>query len=178
MPIETPGKRFGLRLQRSRVFGKHGHGKRTVVADLLITPLVDMFVIIVIFLLQSFSASGEILFMSKDIVLPSAKNGSEIDRAAIIQVSSDAVMVEGQQIALLADLGRDEYWNIPALEDKLRDLKKRYELVHSGTSDVFKGDINIQAHKNIDFKIIKRVSYSCNQAGYLTINYATLTSGE
>src|SRR5512140_3383614 len=131
MPIVTPGKRFSARLQRSRLFGKGAHGKRGMFADLLITPLVDMFVIIVIFLLQNFSATGEILFMSKDISLPEAVNGKDIDRSPVVQISNDAVMLEGEQIVLVSDLGRDEYWNIPALEEKLRDLKKRYEVMHS-----------------------------------------------
>ncbi len=173
MPIVQPGKRVGARLSKSRIFGKGAHGKKGMFADLLITPLVDMFVIIVIFLLQNFSATGEILFMSKDITLPEASNGRELDRAPVVQISNDSVMLEGEQIVLVADLGRDEYWNIPVLEEKLRDLKKRYEMIHQGDpASAFKGDINIQGDKAVQFKTIKRVMYSCNQAGYLNINFA------
>jgi biopolymer transport protein ExbD len=178
MPIVTPGKRYGARLQKSRLFGKGAHGRKTTFADLLITPLVDMFVIIVIFLLQNFSATGEILFMSKDISLPEAANGGEIDRAPVVQISGESVMLEGEQIALVADLARDEYWNIPALEEKLRDLKKRYEALHqSDPSGGFKGDVNIQAHRDVEFRTIKRVMYSCNQAGYANINFAVMGTG-
>ncbi len=178
MPIVQPGKRFGKRLSKSKVFGKNAHGKKGTFADLLITPLVDMFVIIVIFLLQNFSATGEILFMSKDISLPEAANGKEIDRAPVVQISNETVMLEGEQIALVSDLDRQEYWNIPALEEKLRDLRKRYEAIHQADpSGGFKGDINIQAHKEVQFKTLKRVMYSCNQAGYLNINYAVMAAG-
>lgn len=179
MPIVTPGKRVSPRLQRSKIFGKGAHGKKTTFADLLITPLVDMFVIIVIFLLQNFSATGEILFMSKEITLPEAMNGREIDRAPVVQISNDTVMLEGEQIALVADLGRDEYWNIPALEEKLRDLRKRYEMIHQADpSGGLKGDINIQANKEVQFKTVKRVMYSCNQAGYLNINFAVMSAAQ
>jgi biopolymer transport protein ExbD len=175
MPIVQPGKRVGARLARSRIFGKGAHGRKGTFADLLITPLVDMFVIVVIFLLQNFSATGEILFISKDIKLPEANNGRELERAPVVQISSDAVMLEGEQIAAVADLGRDEYWNIPALEEKLRDLKKRYEMIHQGDpASTFKGDINIQGDKQVLFKTLKRVMYSCNQAGYLNMNYAVM----
>ncbi|MFN7132513.1 MAG: ExbD/TolR family protein [Myxococcales bacterium] len=178
MAIVTPGKRVCPRLQKSKVFGKGAHGKKAGFADLLITPLVDMFIIIVIFLLQNFSATGEILFMSKDITLPDATYGKEIERAPVIQVSNDAVMLEGEQIALVQDLGKDEYWNIPALEEKLRDLKKRYEFIHQGDpSGGFKGDINIQSHVEVQFKTIKRVMYSANQAGYFNINFAVMQAG-
>jgi biopolymer transport protein ExbD len=173
VPIETPGKRPCPLLKDSKVFGKGHGGKKSGYADLLITPLVDTFVIIVIFLLMNFSATGEILFMSKDIVLPMAANTQEILRAPVVQVSQEAIMLEGELVARVDDLARDEYWNIPQLEEKLRDLKKRYEFIHQGdTSGQFKGDINIQAHKDVQFKAIKRVMYSCNQAGYFNINFA------
>ncbi|HEY0839941.1 MAG TPA: biopolymer transporter ExbD, partial [Vulgatibacter sp.] len=36
------------------------------------------------------------------------------------------------------------------------------------------GDINIQADKQVPFKIIKKVMYSANQAGYFNINFAVI----
>jgi biopolymer transport protein ExbD len=178
MPIETPGKRPAPILQNSKVFSKGHGGKKSGNADLLITPMVDMFVIIVIFLLMNFSATGEVLFMSKDIVLPPAANTQEILRAPVVQVSLETIMLEGEMVARIDDLSRDEYWNIPQLEEKLRDLKKKFEFMHQGdTSGQFKGDINIQAHKEVQFKAIKRVMYSCNQAGYFNINFAVMQTG-
>ena len=59
MAIKVPGKRFGKRLAKSKVFGEGGHGHKAIYADLLITPLVDTFVIIVLFLIANFSATGD-----------------------------------------------------------------------------------------------------------------------
>ena len=178
MPIVKPGKRVSPRLAKSKVFGKGSHGRKAGFADLLITPLVDMFIIIVIFLLQNFSATGDILYMSKDITLPDATNGKDIELAPVVQISNDSIMLSGEQVAMIADISKDEYWNIPALEEKLRDQKKRFEFIHqSDPAGGFKGDINIQAHKEVPFKAIKRVMYSCNQAGYFNINFAVMMSG-
>lgn len=185
MPIVTPGKRYCPRLSKSKLFAGGTAGKKAVAADLLVTPLVDMFIIIVIFLLQNFSATGEILFMSKDITLPNASNGTEVERSPVVQISAEgdgeqavprAILVEGEQVVRIADIERDEYWNIPALEEKLRDIKKRYEALHGG-QDAFKGDINIQAHFAIPFSTIKRVMFSCNQAGFTNINFAAMRVG-
>ncbi len=171
MPIVTPGKHFSPRLQKSRLFGKGSHGRKGTFADLLITPLVDMFVIIVIFLLQNFSASGDILFMQKDITLPEAKYGAELERAPVVQISPDAILLEGEQIAIIRDIERDEFLNIPLLEERLRDLKRRYEQIHT---EAFKGDINIQGHNEVKFKIANRVMYSCSLAGFGNVNMAVL----
>ena len=78
------------------------------------------------------------------------------------------------------DLSREDYSNIPALEEKLRELKKEFEDLHNqaGDSGAFKGDVNIQADKQVPFKIIKKVMFSCSSAGYGNISFATLTAGE
>ena len=78
------------------------------------------------------------------------------------------------------DLVKEEYLNIPALEEKLRDMKKQFEDLHAmaeGNANAFKGDVNIQAHKDVEFTIIKRVMFSCASAGYNNINFATLPEG-
>ena len=178
--IKVPGKRVGKRLEHSKVFG-HGHAhKITQNADLNITPLVDMFVVIVLFLIANFSATGDILMMSKDIILPEAANVQDVQLVPVVMVSMDQVSVSGTVIGRVEDLTREEYLNIPALEEKLRDMKKQYEDLHSYAKDAeggFKGDINIQAHKEVQFKIIKRVMFSCASAGYNNINFATMQLG-
>lgn len=182
MPIKTPGKRYGKRLEHSKVFG-HGaaHHKGGGNADILITPLVDMFVIIVLFLIANFSATGEVLMMTKDIQLPEAVNVKEVEMHPVVMVSGEEVTISGTVVGRVQDLVKEEYLNIPALEEKLRDMKKQFEDLHSmaeGNTNAFKGDVNIQAHKDVEFSIIKRVMFSCASAGYNNINFATLQKGE
>ena len=179
MAIETPGKRFGKRLRHSKVFG-HGHAnKKASNADLLITPLVDMFVIIVLFLIANFSATGEILNMTKDIQLPTATHVDELELAPIVMISNDDVIINGMSVARVADLSRDDYLPIPALEEKLREQRKETEELHALANDgtAFKGVVNIQGHKDVPFRIIKRVMFSCQGGGYANINFAVLRSG-
>lgn len=181
MAIKAPGKRYGKRLEHSKVFGHGHHGKKSTFADLLITPLVDMFVIIVLFLIANFSATGEVLMMTKDIQLPEAVNVKEVEMNPVVMVSNDQVSISGTIVGRVEDLVKDEYLNIPALEEKLRDMKKQFEDLHAmaggGAENTFKGDVNIQAHKEVEFKIIKRVMFSCATAGYNNINFAVLTKG-
>ena len=181
MAIKVPGKRYGKRLEHSKVFGHGHHGKKGTYADLLITPLVDMFVIIVLFLIANFSATGEVLMMTKDIQLPEAVNVKEVEMHPVVMVSGEEVTISGTVVGRVQDLVKEEYLNIPALEEKLRDMKKQFEDLHSmaeGNTNAFKGDVNIQAHKDVEFSIIKRVMFSCASAGYNNINFATLQKGD
>ncbi len=182
MAIKAPGKRYCKRLQHSKVFGHGAHGhKGGGNADVLITPLVDMFVIIVLFLIANFSATGEVLMMTKDIQLPEAVNVKEVEMHPVVMVSGEEVSISGNVVGRVQDLVKEEYLNIPALEEKLRDMKKQFEDLHSmaeGNTNAFKGDVNIQAHKEVEFSIIKRVMFSCASAGYNNINFATLQKGD
>jgi biopolymer transport protein ExbD len=176
MAIVTPGKRPCDRIAASKVFGKKfARGKRSLYAGLMLTSLVDMFTIIVIFLLQNFSATGEILFMSKDIRLPDAVHGAELERAPVIAVSADSVTVEGKQILSTLDLQKGDVLNIPELDDALREERRKYEVSHANDPQhPFKGLVHVQADRKIPFKVIKRVMHACNSAGYANINFAAM----
>ena len=180
MAIVTPGKRFGIRLAHSKVFGHHAvTGKKIGFADLNVTPMVDMFVILVLFLIANFSSTGEILSMSKDIQLPEAANSNELQLAPVVMVSQEEVVISGNLIGRIDDLTREDYLNIPPLEERLREMKKQYEDLHMAAAnpDAFKGDINIQADQQVEFRIIKRIMFSCASAGYVNIAFATLPIG-
>jgi len=179
MPIVQPGKRPARRLQRSRVLGgKMGGGRKSTNAELNVVPMVDMMTMLVIFLLQQFSATGEVLFMQKDIKLPDAQHGQLIEVAPVVAISANQVVVTGQKVADVADLERDSgYLNIPQLEERLRDEKKRWDFIHQNDPDRdknWKGDLNIQADVKVPFRLVKRVMFSAAQAGYFNVNFAAL----
>jgi biopolymer transport protein ExbD len=179
MPIVQPGKRPARRLQRSKVLGgKISGGRRNTNAELNVVPMVDMMTMLVIFLLQQFSATGEVLFMQKDIKLPDAQHGQMIEVAPVVAISTAQVVVTGQKVADVADLERDSgYLNIPQLEERLRDEKKRWDFIHQNDPDRdknWKGDVNIQADVKVPFRLVKRVMFSAAQAGYFNVNFATL----
>jgi biopolymer transport protein ExbD len=180
MAIVQPGKRPSKRLQRSRVLGgKFRTGRKPTNADLNVVPMVDMMTMLVIFLLQQFSATGEVLYMQKDIKLPDARHGQMIEQAPTVAISADQVVVAGQKVADVADLDRDAgYLNIPALEERLREDKKRWDFIHqSDPNSRWDGIVNIQADKKVPFRIVKRVMYSCGVAGYFNLNFAALDIG-
>ena len=63
----------GVLAGESYIAPTSGRHKRTVTGDLLLTALIDAFSILVIFLLMSFSSTGEILYIGKDQELPTAR---------------------------------------------------------------------------------------------------------
>jgi biopolymer transport protein ExbD len=180
MPIVTPGKRPAQRFLRSKVLGgKMTKGRKGTNAELNVVPMVDMMTLLVIFLLQQFSTTGEVLYMQKDIKLPNARHGQTIEIAPVVAISADQVVVTGVKVADIRELDSDSgYLNIPALEERLRDEKKRWDFIHQQDPDKkWDGIVNIQADKGVPFRIVKRVMYSCGVAGYFNVNFAALDAG-
>jgi biopolymer transport protein ExbD len=181
MPIVQPGKRPAPRFARSKVLGgKLSRGHKSTNADLNVVPMVDMMTMLVIFLLQQFSATGEVLYMQKDIKLPDARHGQQIEIAPVVAISNAMVVVSGQKVADVADLDRDPAAVIAPLVEKLRDEKKRWDFIHQNDSDReknWKGEVNVQADVKVPFKVLRRVMTSAAEAGYGTVNFATLDEG-
>jgi biopolymer transport protein ExbD len=173
MPIKLPGPRLGrevsLEMARKRMTGQH---KKSVQASLNLVAYIDMMTTIVIFLLMTFSASGEILFVSKSIVLPNAMNWKELERAPVIGVSADVVTLDGKPVADSGELQKADTvdWKITDLHDQLVTFKNNFKLIHP--NEEFKGLCIVQADHKVPFKVLKKVMYSAAIAGYMNVNFA------
>lgn len=163
----------------------HGKGRRSSFASLQLTPLIDMFIVMVIFLLMSFSATGEITMASKDIMLPFASQVAQLDRVPVIAVTFpeaapnmgvvtlDAQGMGGQEVVKTEELLESESddWKIASLTEQLENYKRRWKETHRADEE-FHSKVIIQSDQNIDFKILKKIMYSAGIAGYTKILFA------
>ena len=151
-------------------------GRKSVYEALNLVAYIDMMTMLVIFLLMSFSASGELLFIQKNIVMPEAQNWTDLERAPVIGVSKEVVTLNGAQVASGDDLAKDSATGdakITELHDQLVTLKNNYKLLHP--TEQFNGIAIVQADKGVEFKALKKVMYSAATAGYNNVNFAVKT---
>lgn len=175
MAIKVPGKRLSPHAALKEVQKQmKARGKRTAYASLTLTSMVDMFTLLVVFLLSNFSASGDLMLTSKDIVLPKAVSTNDLERAAVVAVSAQTIAVEGQKVGDSAEILKDEDPRIQDLVDKLVEQKR--VVTQMMGPDKFKGQIIIQADGEIDFKLVKKVMYSATEAGYTGFQYAVISA--
>ncbi len=162
-----------------------GHGKKSTFASLQLTPMIDMFIVVLIFLLMTFSASGEILFVSKDIKLPFAEKVDKLERAPVIAISYPAddplggvVALDGGEVTNARDLIEDDSpdWKIAKLTDELQKKKQKWKQYNA--DEQFPGEVIVQSDQNVDFKIIKKIIYSCGLAGYNNVHFAVTEKTE
>jgi biopolymer transport protein ExbD len=134
--------------------------KRTVAADLLLTALIDAFSILVIFLLMSFSSTGEIISVGKGMELPNAKQGETLERTPIMKVDGDKFFLESKEI-LPKDMTQ-------ALLDLRADFQK-----HSPNQE-FPATMTLQADRRVKYEVLNQVVVAAAQAGISDIKFAVL----
>lgn len=135
--------------------------KRSLFADLLLTALIDAFSILVIFLLMSFSSTGEILFMGKDIELPKAAAADVLERNTVVKFQNGQFFVEEQAVT------QDQ------LVAQLLDVRKNWTETHP--NEEFKGIITIQADKKTKFESLNSVVLAMANTGFSEIHFAVIT---
>ena len=176
MPIHAPHPQLYSSVKLEVAKAKLGHaGRKSSYAALNLVAYIDMMTMLVIFLLMSFSATGEILFVQKNIVLPDAQNWTDLERAPVIGVSKDVVTLDGAQVATADELMKESAtgdFKIAELHDKLVTLKNNYKLLHP--SEEFNGIAIVQSDKNVEFKMLKKIMYSVAVAGYQNLNFAVI----
>jgi biopolymer transport protein ExbD len=181
MPIKTPGPRLGHSVPFKHLGGK-GHGKKGVYAALNLTAMVDMMTMLVVFLLSTFSASGEILMSQKGVELPTALNDKDLDRAPIITISADTIAFKGEPVAdpraIMDDTGTEQ--RIVELADKLaleHDALAREDIPEEKKA-LLRGLLVLQADKAVPTKVLNRImktAASCcgrPEEGYNNIMFA------
>lgn len=137
---------------------KGSSGKHSLFADLLLTALIDAFSILVIFLLMSFSSSGDILYISKGMELPKAGMAQELERQPVIRIEPDKIFVE------------DKVVTKDTLIETLIAVREKYQK----TGQEFPGIVTIQADRRVKYEDLSPIVQSANQAGFSDIQFAVI----
>ncbi len=137
---------------------------------LRLTSMIDMFTILLVFLLKSYSAEGQIVTLSKDLRLPDSTADKPPISSPIIMVTQEWLLLDGDQLVPLREVARGKTLAIPALQTKLQEKKTIAERLGQMDPTLgFKGNITIQGDREIPFKILKKIMFTCGQVGYNNI---------
>lgn len=109
---------------------------------LMLTSMVDMFSMLVVFLLQTFSSSPEIL-VTKGVELPTSITPSQVKEAPVIALSRDGNLYLDQK---LVGTTKEVSKKPDILLKKLNVIKREWAGSHTSP---FTGEINLQADREI-----------------------------
>lgn len=178
MPINQPGRVLLRNIPLDFVSKKvGGHGAKAVDVSIPLVPFIDFLIVLVVFLLISFSASGELLAQKANLKMPKASNVTDIDVSPVIAVDPVVITLDGRRMADTATLAADpKVERIEQLIQDLETLKRNWSILHP--QEPFPGQVILQADVSIDYRVIKKLMFSTAQAGYANVSFAVNRSGE
>jgi biopolymer transport protein ExbD len=149
---------------------------RLKVPKMNLTSLMDVFTILVFFLLVN-SGQSEILEAPKQVKLPESVEEAKPRETVVVFVSPEHVVVQGQPVMtieqVMAATGRD----LAPISSRLAALKET--VVGRSTRVVAQSqEITILADKSIPFEVIKRVLSACTGQGYTQVSLAVVQKTE
>ncbi|MCJ8275735.1 MAG: biopolymer transporter ExbD [Bdellovibrionales bacterium] len=158
--IESPLSEASVSGSGGASFGNTGKPKRNLAATVMLTSLVDTFSVLVIYLLVSFSSTGELLYMSEGMELPAAAKAVELERNVVVKVEKDKLYIEEEEI------------KPNKLVRRLVDMKKNWAKYYPDTE--FTGAMTIQADRRQTYDLLSHVVQAGGHAGFSDINFAVI----
>ena len=184
MAIYAPGIRRGRNLVNT---------KRNVVAVLQLTAMVDMFTVLVVFLLQNYASTDQILPISEKIKLPQANQVKELKPSYVVTYSDGDITLNSKNLGSLNEQTSETNWVFLPLKEAIKGLLERsneegviskFLLSQIRQINMDKKDedyvkktpfrVTIQADEADNFLAIKKIMYTLTEAGIKEMNFAVI----
>ncbi len=205
MAVHHPGSRAGsgVALKAIRETIVHGSGKG-IFASLNVVPMIDLFTMLVIFLIQQYSASGELSMMNPNVAMPKAGSQAQLARAPMIALTHGSdqnagqMLLDNKPIISLSEINEAKFpsWDIDPLSRALDCTKNgskgdpgcvgkslwALEVASAvkrppgkdGQGNKPSRKIIIQADRGVPFKVIKMVMATCGRHEFREPNFAIM----
>jgi biopolymer transport protein ExbD len=145
---------------------------RGKISKMNLTSLMDVFTILVFFLLVN-SGSVELVEAPKDVKLPESIEESKPRETVVISVSPEHVLVQGKAVARVDDILGGELATLDPLAARLAELKEN--IVGPATMSVAESqEVTILADKSVPFIVVRRIMSACTGEGYENVSLAVI----
>ena len=162
--------RLGIRRHRRKIHQPEG---------LRITSMMDILTVLLLFLLKSFVAEGEVVTPAPGVELPRSTSQERPEASLVIAIADDRISIGGETVVVLdgsIDGGLGGAMVIEELEAVLDDAREQQIALAArrGEDDDWEGAITIQGDRDMSFAVLQRVMFTCNQSGFADVALAVL----
>ncbi len=150
---------------------------------LQLTAMVDMFTIMIVFLLKSYSTSAVQIAPHADLKLPYSSSYTHPVEALRLVVALDGIYVDDRKVVELTEgqiekevLDKsDSEFIRPLFEELDRHAKRSQEISEINVEHQFEGTVVMQADSRLNYEVLKKVMYTSSMAGYADMKLATMS---
>ncbi|WP_226648021.1 ExbD/TolR family protein [Microbulbifer variabilis] len=160
--------------------------KRKKTSGMNLTSLMDVFTILVFFLLTN-TSSNEALEPPKVITLPDSVVETKPRETVTLMVTDEEILVESNSVVVTSEVLESEEIIIEAIKQAMIAEMSKAIGVAQATAEAEAGaegaegevqpeppEVNILADRGIPFSLLKKVMSSCTEAGYTKVSLAVI----
>lgn len=175
-PISVPGGRLLKHVPLDFVSRKvSGGGHKSLNHEVPLIPFIDFLLCIVLFLLASFSASGE-LPVDKNVQLPSADNVDDMTDAPMVAITGQMILVDGIPAGTTRPVKEaNRMQKLDELFNMLKSKRELYTQINPGKE--FPGVAVLQVDRQVEAVIVKSVFQTAALAGYPNVSFMVKNRG-
>lgn len=145
---------------------------KNLVPKMNLTSLMDVFTILVFFLLVN-SATPEVLETPKQITLPASVVEDKPRETVVIFISQKDITVQGESVISIRDVIASNTTEIAPIGARLGELID--SVIGLSTRAIAQSrEVTILSDRRVPFSVIKRVMSTCTNEGYSRISLAVL----
>ena len=161
-------------MRNSRRIKRMGRN-RLKITKMNLTSLMDVFTILVFFLLVN-SGSVEVLDSPKEVTLPESRVETKPRETVVIFISPTQVLVQGQLVATVEDILEDKTSVLDPIAARLAQLKEN--VIGTNTLAVSTSqEVTILADKSVPFTVINTIMSTCTGEGFENVSLAVTQRG-
>jgi len=150
------------------------HHGRNKPAGLNLVALMDIFTILVFFLLVNSSDVQE-MPSSRAVKLPESNIESKVRQTVTVLVTRDDIIVQGQAVQKVSAALADNDNILQPLKAALEE-QARNRLLQGG-AEQDRGEVTILGDRALPFQLLKKVMATCTESGYGTVSLAVQQRG-
>lgn len=147
------------------------HHKMAKSSPLNLVSLMDIFTILVFFLLVN-SSSTQQLPKAEYLTLPKSSAKKVPADTALLVITSQSVLLEGREILKLSELENTEGNIVEPLKLALEEQKNNRLLKSVTDEDDIGESITIMGDENISYALLHKILSTCQKARYTNIAFA------
>jgi biopolymer transport protein ExbD len=143
--------------------------RNKTMVDMNLVSLIDVFTILIFFLLSS--ASGvELLASPKSVKLPISTADKAPKETIVVIVSDQDIVVDGRKVASVADVMRSKDDLVVPLKEELDILAQRQAV--RAENQAQGRTVTIMGDKDIPYQLLRKVMYTSARANFADVAFA------
>ncbi|HLB94954.1 MAG TPA: biopolymer transporter ExbD [Nitrospiria bacterium] len=146
-----------------------------IFTSLNLTSLIDLFTILVLFLIFHIAGGSEVLSVSNRLQLPESLSETPPQATVTVVITTEEITVEGKRVEGVQEALDAPDLLIAGLKQELdRHAQKAKAMGGATGTQVFEGKVTILGDRLIPFKLLEKVMFTCSQAEFSDIRLAVI----